>query len=498
MANITNTLKGILTPMSYTRKPKAPQSKLTDPSPFTSAAPAPQPQKTVSSPQPATVSAPAPSAPVKGLLQPDLSSLNSQLKDIQSGLTTLQQEKQQLSYNNLVGSLSKASSPNQTQTGLVDRLATTASGFAPIGDEARRISADYGKRIADVGALGAGAAAGALSTGTDVVGSGNAAIASQSASQRMSALAAGQEAALRGTGQQLEAQTGQAGTLGTALSGTNVQQQQQLSGLGTAAGLSQPQLGAFGQGFYNPLDPTGGAAGGGQSALNPLNNVDSLAQQVLNGQISPTMAYAMGGNVPNFQGVLNQAILKQNPNANIASLQGQFDARQQATTIAGVAPTQAYSGAFQQFYPQQLQIQNQLANVDQLGTLLLTTAQGGQINPFAPQLANRTISQFRSQLSDAEQAKFNSTLAAFQGAASQLLAASSGQIPTDISANIAAISNGSLSLGALKAMVEQANLEGQIKLSNIQAVTNQAGAGVGAPQVGGGGGGGGGNNPLGI
>lgn len=52
-----------------------------------------------------------------------------------------------------------------------------AAGNRAIGDEARRMSEMYGKEIARVGDLGAGAVAGNLSTGTNVVGSGNAAIA---------------------------------------------------------------------------------------------------------------------------------------------------------------------------------------------------------------------------------------------------------------------------------------------------------------------------------
>ena len=59
-----------------------------------------------------------------------------------------------------------------------------------IGNRAAEISDMYGSEIARVGRLGAGAVAGAQSTGTDVVGRGNAAIASQSASNRISALGA--------------------------------------------------------------------------------------------------------------------------------------------------------------------------------------------------------------------------------------------------------------------------------------------------------------------
>lgn len=470
---ISNTLKGLVTPMGFNsaRKPNN-FTNFSSPLPQTSntALNTPAiPQAPASSPPPSQSFSPAstPPAPIKGLLTPDISSLSESLKGIQSGLANLQKEREQPFAAGNPGIFGN----------VVSSLAQRSTQVSPETTKALEDAARFREQAAQLSKTNLGQQTGQLTTGTQPVAEGTAQITATMNAQQQQALAAQQQAALQAAG------VGQR------------QQEIEQAALTGAAGFAAPQLSSFGQGFYNPLDPTGGAAGGGSSALNPLNNVDSLAQQVLNGQISPQMAYAMGGNVPNFQGVLNQAILRQNPNANVASLQGQFDARQQSTTIAGVAPSQAFSGAYQQFYPQVLELQNQLSNVDQLGGLLLSTAQGGQINPFAPQLANRTIAQFRGQLSDADQAKFNSTLAAFQGAASQLLASSSGQIPTDVSANIAAISNGSLSLAALKAMVEQASMEGQIKLSNIQQATNTAGAGIGAPTVGGAAGG---SNPLGI
>lgn len=260
-------------------------------------------------------------------------------------------------------------------------------------------------------------------------------------------------------------------------------QGQQIGALNNAAGFAQPQLGQYGQGYYNPLDPTGGAASAGGGALNPINNVSSIAQQVISGQISPQQAYSMGGTIANWQSLLNAAIQQTQPGFNSASAQGQFDARQQNTTTAGTAPTNAYASTYAQNYPAYVATQQQLSNVEGIGNLLLNTAQGGQVNPFTPQLANQTIAQFRSQLSSPDQQRFNSTLAAFQGSASQLLTNSSGQIPTDVSNNISAIANGNLSLGALKAMVDQAKLEGNIKLQTAGGAVNTPGSAIGAPSV---------------
>lgn len=75
----------------------------------------------------------------------------------------------------------------------------TGSPYASLLKGASQSQQDYAKRIADLGQLGAGAVAGNLTTGTQVVGQGNAAIASQSASQRMQALSDAQKASLKGT-----------------------------------------------------------------------------------------------------------------------------------------------------------------------------------------------------------------------------------------------------------------------------------------------------------
>lgn len=266
-----------------------------------------------------------PAAPVKGLLPPDSSSLSSALQGI-SGMSP-QPQQQPPNFSGIVGGLVNASTPNPTQTGLVKNITDIAQGNRGIADEAKRISDMYGEQIARIGALGAGKVAGDLSTGTQVVGEGNAAIASQSASQRMNALAAAQEAALRGTGQQLTAQQQAANALDMALGGSNTQQSQQLSGLGSAAGFAQPQLGQIGsQQFYNPL--TASAAGGG--SLTPQNQAQTYAMEVLQGARTYDDAVAaMGLFGPVGKQVLDAAIRQGNPGFNFA----------QAQNLAGIQGT---------------------------------------------------------------------------------------------------------------------------------------------------------------
>lgn len=199
----------------------------------------------------------------------------------------------------------------------------------------------------------------------------------------------------------------------------------------------------------------------------------------------------MGGSVANWQSLLNQKILGQSPQFNVAQAQARYDATQQAGTIAGVAPTQAFANAYQQYYPQQLEIQGSLQNVQNLGNLVFEVA-GKEINPFDLTYANQTLGQFRGKLSSTQQAQFNQALNTYASALSALLAESSNVTPTQVSAWTNGILDGTLKLDALKASAQQALKEGQIKLQTSQSLTNIAGGGIGAPKVGSN------NNPLGI
>lgn len=169
-----------------------------------------------------------------------------------------------LTFPNLIGGIVNAAKPNNTQTGLIKDLRGIASGNATIGLDARNISKMYSDEIARVGKLGAGAVAGNLSTGSNVVGSGNAAIASQSASSRMNALANANQAALQGTAQQLTGQNQAATAVNSALTGANTQQATQVTGLGTAANIAQPVQIAPGSTLASPMsgDTVAGGLGG--------------------------------------------------------------------------------------------------------------------------------------------------------------------------------------------------------------------------------------------
>lgn len=273
-----------------------------------------------------------------------------------------------------------------------------------------------------------------------------------------------------------------------AVQGTQLQNTISLLGSPSVA----PQLGAFGQTYYNPNQPSQGGNGG---ALNPLNNVDSIADQILSGQISPAQGYALGGNVSNFQGVLNQAIQKKNPKTNLAQLQGSYDAHQSNTTTAGTTPTNAAASAYQKTYGDYLDLKNTTQNVDQFGNLLLSTMKdtsGNTINPFDVKYANTKLADIRSQLSSEQQATFDSTYASLKARVASLLATGGAEIPTQITSDANKVLDGSLPLSALSAVLSRIGTEGRILTSNLENKLNTAGGIIGASKTGQS------NNPLGI
>ncbi len=156
-----------------------------------------------------------------------------------------------------------------------------SAGNKSIADEAKRVSDQYGAEIARVGGLGAGAVAGNLSTGSNVVGSGNAAIASQSASARMDALAKGQQAALEGTAQQLTGQEQAATAFKPSLEASLTQQQQGITGLSNTGTLAQPMQVPYSNQFIDPFtgQSAGGAGLGGYAGYNAAQQAIELTGQ---------------------------------------------------------------------------------------------------------------------------------------------------------------------------------------------------------------------------
>lgn len=425
-----------------------------------------------------------PSKKIKGLVSPkeplSYSSLVGGLADASKPSTAQQ---------SLNSSLVNASRPTSTQTGLISDLRRAATGNTDIGNRAASISDKYGGEIARVGGLGASAQAGYNSTGTNVVGAGNAAIASQSASQRMQALAAGQQAALQGTAQQLTGQGQAANAFGTALGGANTQQAQQLSGLstalgsantqqaqqisglGTAANLAQPQTAAYGQTVFNPLS----GQYEGNSGL-PPETLQQYAQMAANGQYSAIPSSITGNPVLNAQ--LNTAAQQINPNYSPIVSTAQGAATAANVQLEGTATPTAYNAIYQTALNDYTNLQQSVENVDQFGSLLTSNMTAGGINPSNVKYANQTLAQIRGQLSSGAQAQYDTTLAALRSKISGMLSVGGNETPTAITADAQKILDGSLPLSALNDVLRRIQQEGNVLLQTQASKVNTAKAGT--------------------
>lgn len=397
------------------------------------------------------------------------------------------------SFPGLVGSLAQTSQQGTPQgQQYTGQVAQTAQGNLPIGQQAADIAANYGQQIADVGTQGARGEAGYRTTGTTPVAEGNAAVVAQTVAAQQQALAQGESAALQGTGQQLTAQ--QQAAQGFNQAGGLAQNQQQLtqSGLTSAGGLVQPSVAGYGQTSFNPQTQSFGTSGG-QAGVSPNDpfyaDMQTYANLLANNQGGALPPYITGN--PALQAQVIQMAQQINPNFNYNAASGAGAAQQANAQLATGGVPQANFQVYQQGLNQLYSVGQQLQNVTSLGNLTLQNAQGNNVNPFDLTYADKTLAQFKSLLSSNGQATFNSNLAAFQSAAGALLATAPGETPSDVTAKVGTIVDGTMKLSALKAMLDAAQSEGAIRYQSQLGVVqgshdqliNPGATGASNPQV---------------
>ena len=314
--NTSNSLKGLLSPVQDLSKYQTGGAPTYKP-------PVTVPANGVNTPTTYTPSNRVDSSTID-YLNNQVSSLERNLKEsVNSGeIKGTKKPSEPLSYSSIVRGLVDASKPGSKQKGLVSKLEKNARDVVDIGEQARDISEKYGNEIARIGNLGAGAVAGDLSTGTNVVGSGNAAIASQSVSSRMSALSDAQQAELQGLAKQLEAQGYSNEAISSALAGVNTMQTTQIGGLGSAANYAQPSTAGYGQTVFDPLT---GTFTGGQGGLDPQTVANTLATAVRNGSMTyeqavSSLGYAGGAGQQFLNNALGPGF---NPTLSTATIGGQ-------------------------------------------------------------------------------------------------------------------------------------------------------------------------------
>lgn len=328
-----------------------------------------------------------------------------------------------ISYNGLVTDLAARSKASAEQKRIQRQLEQEALKNKQIGEEAKNISAMYGKEIATLGKLGAGAVAGDLSTGSSVVGSGNAAIASQSVSDRMQALGKAQEAALQGTGQQLTGQSQAMQGINQALGSANTQQQLGISGLSNAAGYAQPNPAAYGQTVFDPLS---GQYSGGN--LDPQTQATNLAQQVTSGRMTYDQALASlgyaGSAGANF---LNNAITQSG--GNPLQLQAQGSAAQSNIGTQNTAQTDISRAGLEAATREYIDMNTAAQFAHQQAAAVNDILDKTGLNNLNSIDANKVLRELGRRLSDTDRTALNTAFQEAQAAYAGLLSAAGG-LPT--------------------------------------------------------------------
>lgn len=200
------------------------------------------------------------------------------------------------------------------------------------------------------------------------------------------------------------------GALQTGLTNTLGEQGQQITGLQAAGGLAAPIQTPYSSQVLNPVSGQpiqGTGANGGE--LNPINQIPQLAQDVIAGRKSPSVAAGLLGNNPAFSSMLNAEISKINPNFNFQ--QAETNAQTQGTLAPSI---QNASGVLNN-------LQTSLSNapwwtntgvpmINQLGTLFSKTTGVGLQGTRELEVASGDA---RNAISNALGSAYNTTPSSF-------------------------------------------------------------------------------------
>jgi hypothetical protein len=341
-----------------------------------------------------------------------------------------------------------ASKPSKAQRDYLRKLEKQSQAGKEAANRAADISDMYGGEIARVGRLGAGAVAGAKTTGTDVVGRGNAAIASESASNRIAALGAAQAAALQGTGQQLTAAEQGITGLTSALQGANTQQQLAQQALAQGGQLAMPSPAQYGQTVFDPT--TGGFSGGN---LDPQQQAGNLAQQVMSGQMTYDQALASLGYAgqagTNF---LNNAIT--GAGGNPLQLQAQNAAQQANIATQGTAGTEIARQGLQQMTQQYVDTTTAAEFAHQQANAVSNILEQTGLNNISSTDYNKALNQLKGRFSDVNFAALNTALTEAQVAYTNLLSTGGGT-PSGREAQAIGTLNINQSAAAINASIQE-------------------------------------------
>ena len=248
-------------------------------------------------------------------------------------------------------------------------------------------------------------------------------------------------------------------------------QGQELSALGTAAGLAAPSQAAYGQTVFNPL--TGQYEG--NSGL-PAETMQQYAQMAANGQYASIPASITSNPVLSAQ--LNEAAKAINPNYNpIASAaQGQ--------TLASNIQTggTAQVGAAAQGYTQAIQSYNSLsainnaahAQAQNVQQILQTAGLNQGVQDY-----NKAINKISGRLGSENVTRFNTAIAEMQNMYSQILATGGGT-PTGQEQTALMALNPNSSAAQINAAIQELEVAAYNKLNAQYQQAQQYQANLGA------------------
>jgi hypothetical protein len=285
----------------------------------------------------------------------------------------------------------------------------------------------------------------------------------------MNALAAGQEAALKGTAQQLTGQEQMANAFNPSLQATLAQQQQKITGLGTAGSLASPMALPYSAGGFDPQ--TGQQIAGGLGGYAGYNS----AQQ----------AFDLTGQYPDA-GVQYDPNLS--PQQNLQRIQQAISGGSNAYSrdVFGVPGQSSFAGAstaltartgYDQSFQAYQDIQKQKSYAENIANQLSGVMEKYKINEQNFRKGNDVTNYLRRQFGDEGVVAYQAALTEAQRAYSSLLTIGGGTIPTEATAASNTILNPNSTPEQAMAAIEQLKAAGEARLraqgSQAQTYWNQ-------------------------
>lgn len=386
---------------------------------------------------------------------------NSDRLDVNGNLLSTGTPAPQATFPGIVNSLANTSQTgSQNATTATAGLLNSQSANDSLKQQAQDIGDKYGSQIMKTSNYG-NALAGSYTNGAGLapVSQGLAGQAQQTTAAEVAGQKAAEDAALAPIDRELTAQSQAQSGLASAGSTANTQQGNVQSGLTSAAGAYQPQLGSYGQTYYQP----GQVNGTNGNNLDPQKQASSLAQDVINHRTTYDQAIAAMG----YAGSAGTAFLN---NAITSAGGNPLSLQAEGTTQQSVINTQGQQvAAYQSAHQQAQNLQSQLTD------LIKTFG----LNPNDLSVANLGIQKIAKETSGSQYQILANYLADVASRYAQILTPTGGS-QTDTTRDTATgmlsgIANGKSIIDVMNALDQQA----QAVIAGVQTTGGGNGATAG-------------------